>query len=804
MPTFDFPMLVWWGLPLAAAPLVIHLINLWRHKRVRFPAVEFLLTSQKKYRTRVLLRQLLLLLLRVVAVAGLVAAAAQPRWRDALGGLFGPARGRHVIVVDDSYSMQDRSDAGRLGTTTTFERAREAVVRLVADLAALPGNQEISVGRFSAVDRAGDTNRDDASRDAPRNDAPRNDVPRNDARWDIDRQLLAPEVVPRIRESLDRMQVGSLATGPSGPLARAAERLVGGRDEVGRDGAATVWVVSDFRARDWAAPAGAVAGLRRLAEAGVGIRLVDCGPTTAADRGDNLTLERIAVAGGVPAVGVLVPMELVVRNDGPQVARDVAVSLREDGATRAGVQLAEIPPQGTATARFDVRFTAPGSHLVEAELPADVVRADNTRGVVVEVADRAEVLLIDGDPRGGQREGDAFYVATALAPGPAAATGLRPRIEPPRALARLDLSAFDTVWILDCPRLDPAEITALEDYARQGGGVVFFTGPRTEPPVVNRLLHRGGEGLFPVPLAGAIELPPAAAGTPDIQADDHPVIAGLAGQRNPLLDAVRIDRVQAVAQSAAADSTLIDSPPNDSPPHDFSVRRLLAVRTGAPLIVERPFGAGRVAAVLTTAAPTWNNWSRGNPSWVVLLLELEAHLAQGRRQGTSQPVGSAVRVRLEPGDAAATVEFTLPDGTRVGQVPRVTDAGGPEAVLPDTTVPGGYTARWQAIDGAITERLFAVNVDPAEGQLAPVDRDGFARGLAGVDYTLVRADDLTASASTSASASLVWPLLLALLGVLIAEQVLAMFAGYHPTVPSTPHRAVLPPGRFAAGRGRPS
>ena len=790
MPTFDFPMLVWWGLPLAAAPLVIHLINLWRHKRVRFPAVEFLLTSQKKYRTRVLLRQLLLLLLRVVAVAGLVAVAAQPRWRDALGGLFGAARGRHVIVVDDSYSMQDRSDAGRLGTTTTFERAREAVVRLVADLAALPGSQEISVGRFSAVDRAGDANRDNASR--------------NDARWDIDRQLLAPEVVPRIRESLDRMQVGSLATGPSGPLARAAERLAGGRDEVGRDevgrdevgrdGAATVWVVSDFRARDWAAPAGAVAGLRRLAEAGVGIRLVDCGPTTAADRGDNLTLERITVAGGVPAVGVLVPMELVVRNDGPQVARDVAVSLREDGATRAGVQLAEIPPQGTATARFDVRFTAPGSHLVEAELPADVVRADNTRGVVVEVADRAEVLLIDGDPRGGQREGDAFYVAAALAPGPAAATGLRPRIEPPRALARLDLSAFDTVWVLDCPRLDPPEITALEDYAWQGGGVVFFTGPRTEPPMVNRLLHRGGEGLFPVPLAGAIDLPPAAAGTPDIQADDHPVIAGLAGQRNPLLDAVRIDRVQAVARSAAPDSAPIDS----------TVRQLLGVRTGAPLIVERPFGAGRVAAVLTTAAPIWNNWARGNPSWVVLLLELEAHLAQGRRQGTSQPVGSAVRVRLEPGDAAATVEFTLPDGTRVGQVPRVTDAGGPEAVLPDTTVPGGYTARWQAIDGAIAERLFAVNVDPAEGQLAPVDREGFARGLAGVDYTLVRADDLTASASTSASASLVWPLLLALLGVLIAEQMLAMFSGYHPTVPSTPHRAVLPPGRFAAGRGRPS
>ena len=57
MPTFDFLPLVWWGLPLVAVPLVIHLINLLRHRRVEWAAMEFLLASRKKYRTRVLLRQ---------------------------------------------------------------------------------------------------------------------------------------------------------------------------------------------------------------------------------------------------------------------------------------------------------------------------------------------------------------------------------------------------------------------------------------------------------------------------------------------------------------------------------------------------------------------------------------------------------------------------------------------------------------------------------------------------------------------------------------------------------------------------
>ena len=60
MPAFDFAPLAWWGLPLVAAPVLIHLINLLRHRRVRWAAMELLLASQKKYKTRILLKQLLL------------------------------------------------------------------------------------------------------------------------------------------------------------------------------------------------------------------------------------------------------------------------------------------------------------------------------------------------------------------------------------------------------------------------------------------------------------------------------------------------------------------------------------------------------------------------------------------------------------------------------------------------------------------------------------------------------------------------------------------------------------------------
>jgi hypothetical protein len=135
MPTFDFQPLLWWGLPLAAAPVVIHLINLLRHRRVKFAAMEFLLASQRKYRTRVLLKEILLLLLRTAVVAGIVLALAQPRWKHALGTLLGGGRTLHVILLDDSYSMADVSLAGRIGTSAAFDRARGVADRVLAELA---------------------------------------------------------------------------------------------------------------------------------------------------------------------------------------------------------------------------------------------------------------------------------------------------------------------------------------------------------------------------------------------------------------------------------------------------------------------------------------------------------------------------------------------------------------------------------------------------------------------------------------------------------------------------------------------
>jgi len=742
MPSFDHPAILWWGLPLAAAPLVIHLISRLRHRVVRWAAMEFLLAGRRTSRTRVLLQQLLLLALRTAAVLGAVLALAAPRWRQPLGALLGGASRSHLIVLDDSASMADRSGTAAGDGLTAFDRGRGVVERLVADLAAAGGGDEIAVTRSSIL-VSGTT---------------------------VDllaRQRVSPETVTAVRDALDRARVTS-GTAGCREAVEAAVSVLGG-DESRRS---VAWLVGDCRSRDWLDP-GAAAACRRLAEAGTEIRFVDVG----VDRGQpgNLGITRLEAVGGVPAAGVLLPMEVEVRNDGPDEARDVVVELLEDGGGRPAVRIDAIAVGESATRRFDVRFAAAGDHVVEARLPADILVADDLRWTALDVVDGVDVLVIDGSWPEGMAAGDAFYVTSALAPG-GVATGLRPRVEPAETLATADLSRFDAVWLLDVPRLAEAALAALDRFVRDGGGVVFFCGPRTQAGVVNPTWYRGGEGPFPVPLAGPVELLPAAAETPapDLVVEDHPVVAVLAGQRNPLLDAVRVQRFWAIERD-----------------HDLAAaggRRLLSVRTGQPLAVERRLGAGTAVAVLTSAAPTWNNWARGNPSWVVVALELESYLARGRRRADTVTVGGDVSVRLAVGTDAPDVEFVVPpEGTVVRRTARPDGPRGAVARLPATEAAGIYEARWRRLDGTAAGRRIAVNVSPDEGRLERAGRERLAEALAGIPFRYDRGEAIAAPDATAAAPSLAGPLLVAVVALLVAEQLAAYAGGYHAT--AIPRRA---------------
>lgn len=106
--SFISPWLLW-VLFAAFIPIIIHLINKWRHKSVHWAAMEFLLRAAKETRGKKKLLHYLILSLRVLALATLITAFARPLLSSFFG--WGSSKLNEVLLIlDRSASMGTRPD----------------------------------------------------------------------------------------------------------------------------------------------------------------------------------------------------------------------------------------------------------------------------------------------------------------------------------------------------------------------------------------------------------------------------------------------------------------------------------------------------------------------------------------------------------------------------------------------------------------------------------------------------------------------------------------------------------------------
>src|SRR5205085_6744988 len=100
MEFFIHPWYMVAGGALISSPILIHLINRMRFKRIRWAAMEFLLKSQKRNKRRLIIEQLILLMLRCLLV--LLAAFLVARYVGEALGVTSSTSTTHVVVIDDT------------------------------------------------------------------------------------------------------------------------------------------------------------------------------------------------------------------------------------------------------------------------------------------------------------------------------------------------------------------------------------------------------------------------------------------------------------------------------------------------------------------------------------------------------------------------------------------------------------------------------------------------------------------------------------------------------------------------------
>ncbi len=728
MLTFTHSALLW-GLLIAGVPVLIHLINMFRHRRVPWAAMEFLLVSQRRNRTWVLLKQLLLLLMRMAAITAVVLMLAQPRLPSQWGHLLDGQRVHHIVLIDDSYSMTDRH-----GGVTAFGRAKAAAERVATEASRSPRAESFTLIRFSQA-------ADPAS-----------------GRPDLLGESIVGDFMKRLSDRLKDLSASETVAGPL-PALDAIDRWLGDDTAEQR----IVYLLTDFRTTHWEEPGELHSSLEQLSRSRTALHLVQC-----ADRYQpNVAVSSLRAGEGIRAAGVPFFLDLDVTNHSDAPLNDVVVLIETDGSSRPALRIPRIPARQTVTDRIAMQFVSSGEHVVTAQLDSDAVSVDNRRQCVVDVPDDLPVLLIDGD----MNEGDATYLSSALRPGGSVATGMTPQIVRPRYLSQNPLGRFRAIYLLNVARLEDSAVEALEKYVAAGGGVGVFLGPRCSAAFFNESLYREGDGFFPVPLTGQETLfVDRLEATPDLEVTNHPIFRVFSGRRNGFLSTVSIGRYFGTV--APLPESL-----------DSSVEVIARLRNGAPLVVQRHFGAGRVVAFLTTAGPEWNNWARGNPSYVVTMLELQAYLSRPTVRARPKLVGSDLevsfdatifdgQVRWQP-PAERDLEPTTSEGV-------LQDDGTFVAQLAAAPVSGVYRAELSAKDGGQRAIQLAVNVDPAEGNLDLVDGSTLAAKLDGLDYRYESVSTFRFGAEEFAGTDLTDTLLFALLAMLLLEQVFAYWVGDHP------------------------
>jgi hypothetical protein len=457
MPVFSFlnPAFLA-ALPVAALPVIIHLLSRRRLPEVSFPTTQFLRALEPREIRRLRLREVLLLVLRTLALLLLVLVFARPSLtpRNAVTH----AAAAVSVVLDDSESMGALDEEAR----PRIEQAKERAAAIVD--AARPGD-ELHLVTATRPDGPGGGHATDRV---------------------------------RAKRVLAQLEASSLPAALPAAFEAARRAL-----ERSRLRARELYVVSDMQQTNFTPEARAQ--LAAAADGGVRVYLVPL----ASGRTPNHALEDVDpdVRPGPEGRGLELRARLANHADAPsdriaiRVRRGDALIGGGDASLRAGeARWAAMPLEPRGLARDG---NAPLSVVVEAD--ADALPADDRWYAVLGAPHDLRVLRISEAREGGAAP---RFASMALDPGRDGSGGISVEEGSPAALLSVSAARADVVLLDDVASLSTDAEARLRAFVRDGGGLVVALGPRADPAYYSTRLF---PGLLAVTLLGVEQ---AGAGSP--------------------------------------------------------------------------------------------------------------------------------------------------------------------------------------------------------------------------------------------------------------------------------------------------
>lgn len=428
----------------ASIPLILHLLNRERARRLVFSTVRFIQMSHQTNVRRHKLKRLLLLLMRILMLALLGLAFARPFFADApeftqkTGG-----KRNAVIILDTSYSMQYEG---------VFENAQKEVGKILDGL-----DSADAAGLILSSDNA---------------------------------RVVAPlgSEFSHIRTALNNAETSNEHTDYLDAMQTADEIL-----QPIPIGEKQVYLIADMQKRGWE-------NFIETDKLGpdIQIHFVD----VRAEQPQNYAITEISVPPVILKEQKASELVARVRNFGGEPVENLQVRLFIDGNVIDSVEL-DIEPDGLSDAVFKVEFQDEATHTGWVELPEDALSIDNKRYFTLQSLQSIKVHAVREEPRtrGRYQTVETFFMKKALASGSdAVQIDFTESVSVPNASV---LASVDVLILADVAELSSGEAERVKAYVSAGGGLIVTVGNNIGADTYKQRL--GGEtGLMPCDFVQAV------------------------------------------------------------------------------------------------------------------------------------------------------------------------------------------------------------------------------------------------------------------------------------------------------------
>jgi hypothetical protein len=642
------------GMTALAIPVLIHLLLKRKKKRLRFSTIQFFQRQDEQSSRRRKLRNWLLLTVRLLLVTLLVAAFARPYLRQSGASVNAAQRQRVVFVLDSSASMLAVGTEGQRWT-----QAKERMKKIISSL-----NPD---DRAALVLCASHT--------------------------EVISGFAPPE---NIRQKLTELQPTFGASDIGDGLKQAVKLISSGEGHVRE----TIYIVSDFQKNACRGASGCTVPEE-----------VDVKPIALGDlHSPNVAISQFEVE---PHDGLRPQATLTSFSD--EDSRNVNFTLSVDGK-EVFSRMLELKAGSSTNVEVLFPQLKPGWHDATASIKTkDSFDVDNTRYAALQVPEPMRVLAVE--TRSGKHvfEEESFFLTSALDPargttnsGTGAFNLLA--VPPEDLVGKLrpvqGQVPWDVVILPGLNNLPSGAVSALNEYVRAGGGLLFFLNDQVN---ANRYSLELSD-LLPAQL-GKIEMTPeSGAGWRIGEYNTNSLV--FAAFRLPNSGNLRIPEFTKRFSLTTAESAT----------------RVALFDDEVPLLLSRQVGPGRVVLVNTSADTAWSDWPKHKTfvPWLHGLAKFLSSKPDAMANHGSKHFIAGEDFDFESGSAAAAkgshFKLRSPAGNEV--VVTCDDQGRLREMT--LNAPGIYSLRNSSGNEL---RRFAVNIPAKESDLEAINPADFQQQL---------------------------------------------------------------------------